>query len=64
MTFGVNGAESLPSESGRQVAPRSGVLVAGLALGIVLLAAGVVLWSQRGQAVFVDMLSSALALCF
>jgi hypothetical protein len=38
--------------------------MAGVALGIVLVAAGVILWSLRGQAVFVDMLSSALALCF
>lgn len=64
MTFGLDGAESVPSASSHGAAPRRGVLMAGVALGIVLVAAGVILWSLRGQAVFVDMLSSALALCF
>lgn len=40
------------------------ILIAAGTLGLALLAAGGILWSSRGQAVFVDMLASALALCF
>lgn len=38
------------------------LLLGGLALLVV--AAGVVLWSTRGPAIFTDMLSAAVAWCF
>jgi hypothetical protein len=62
-----SGAERLDSPAAPPEgapAPRRGIVAAGLAFGLLVVSAGIVLWSQRGQAVFVDMLSSALAMCF
>ncbi|MFO1149515.1 MAG: hypothetical protein U1E62_14155 [Alsobacter sp.] len=63
-TFGAEGRDRLESPPDSAAGPRRVVLAAGGALGLALLVVGAVLWSLRGQAVFVDLLSSALALCF
>jgi hypothetical protein len=63
-TSGAEGREGFAPRAGGEAGPPRTFVLAGATLGLGLLALGVVLWSQRGQAVFVDLLSSALALCF
>ena len=64
MTSGAGRLDNPGASPAGTPSPRRGLVAAGLAFGLLLVAAGIVLWSRRGQAVFVDMLSSALAMCF
>ena len=52
----------MPGSFGRRLGPA--IAAGGVALGVILLLAALVLWLHYGTAVFFEMIASGIAACF